>query len=69
MQEAPRLTTPICFVLLVLLSVSVVVVEHNANLEFSQRAMRRDNKYTGTREAHASQHRPTTHPPLGVPRQ
>ena len=29
----------------------------------------RPNKGTGTREEHASQHRPTTHPPLGVPLQ
>ena len=27
----------------------------------------RPNKGTGIHEEHASQHRPTTHPPLGVP--
>ena len=32
--------------------------------------MRRDQpEGTGTHEEHASQHRPTTHPPLGVPLQ
>ena len=29
----------------------------------------RPTKDTGTHEEHASQHRPTTHPPLGVPLQ
>ena len=68
-QETPltslRCTTLLCFVLLVLLSLhGVALVEYIVSLEFSQRAMGRDNNEgTGTHEGHASQHRPTTHPP------
>ena len=36
------------------------------SFESIQRAMRRAYKDTGTHEEHPSQHRTTTHPPLGV---